>query len=492
MSRAELEERASEIENSVASNDLNAATKRLMDFCVDFSQDKKDKRESINIRAEYTELREDSRTLGKTDLVNERFAKLRRDILDFIDQIKEEYEQVINPSRRDVSTEVEEVVETETSKATMLPSLHDSSESKDLSKILDNPEEKISSNPNTPMTDLQRAKQKFLDARKQHPPESVDISEDRDIVFAGIEITKSYKSRAVKFKLNPIDLTLKRGEITTIVGENGNGKTTLLRIIAGELKNSMGKLGYPGLTLDGRKDWYSIKQQIAYIPQQIEKWNGLLMDNLHFAASIHGITGDDNQDQVDFIISRLGLEQYRKATWDEISGGYRTRFELAKALVWTPKLIILDEPLANLDINTQILFLQDLRDLANSSANPLSVIVSSQHLYEVENIADNIIFLKGGSAVYNGSVADFGEDRKENSYEIASNLPKDELLDLLETFSYHRIDQEGKSFVIHTDRNIKAHDLLKIFINHNISLKYFRDISKSTRKLFEEKRFEDK
>ena len=175
------------------------------------------------------------------------------------------------------------------------------------------------------------------------------------------------------------------------------------------------------------------------------------------------------------------MEQYRKATWDEISGGYRTRFELAKALVWTPKLIILDEPLANLDINTQILFLQDLRDLANSSANPLSVIVSSQHLYEVEDIADNIIFLKGGNAIYNGSVADFGEDRKENSYKIASNLPKDKLLDLLETFSYHRIDHEGKSFVIHADRNIKAHDLLKIFINHNISLKYFRDISKSTR-----------
>ncbi|BAZ09786.1 ABC transporter ATP-binding protein [Calothrix sp. NIES-4071] len=169
-------------------------------------------------------------------------------------------------------------------------------------------------------------------------------------------------------------------------------------------------------------DFYSVKQNIVYIPQELQKWHGLLADNLYFAASICGIKGQDNLDEVDFVINRLGLEKYKKATWGEISGGFKMRFSLAKALICHPKLIILDEPLANLDISTQLLFLQDIRDLANSSANPISIIISSQHLYEVENIADNILFLKDGKAIYNGLVKNFGEDRNENSYEVACEL----------------------------------------------------------------------
>ena len=83
----------------------------------------------------------------------------------------------------------------------------------------------------------------------------------------------------------------------------------------------------------------------------------MLVDNLHFAAAIHGIRGKENEDEVDFIIWRLGLDKYRNATWNEISGGFKMRFSLGRALVYNPRLLILDEPLANLDVNTQLLFL---------------------------------------------------------------------------------------------------------------------------------------
>ena len=271
----------------------------------------------------------------------------------------------------------------------------------------------------------------------------------------------------------------------SLVGKSGSGKTTLLRILAGELASSSGELRYPYLTLNGKTDWYSIKQQIAYIPQALPAWNGLLLDNLHFTASIHEITAQHNIDAVDGIISLLRLDEYRKATWDEISGGYKTRFALAKAMVWKPKLVILDEPLGNLDINAQGIFLRDLRNLTSSSIYPLSIIVISQHLYELESIADNIVFLKDGEAIYSDSVKKFDESRDENSYEIACDLPKQELINLLKKINCNRVEEAGVNLIVHTSREVTTTQFLNVFVEHDIYLKYFRDISQSTRKLFE-------
>ena len=167
------------------------------------------------------------------------------------------------------------------------------------------------------------------------------------------------------------------------------------------------------------------------------------------------------------------------------SSGYETRFALAKALICKSKLVILDEPLGNLDINTQGVFLRDLRNLTNSSANPMSILVSSQHLYQLESIADNIIFLKDGQAIYSGSVTEFDESRDENSYEIACDLSKEELVNLLQSIDYKRIEEVGINFIVDIPREVTTNQLLNIFAEHNISLKYFRDISQSTRKLFE-------
>ncbi|MDZ7956856.1 MAG: ABC transporter ATP-binding protein [Aulosira sp. DedQUE10] len=460
MNNADPQARAVEIENLVASNDLNQATKRLMDLVTDFSNSKERRREVINIRGSYTDLNDEQRRFGKTDVIKIDIRKLREEILKFADLILQDYQ----PTKEEITS----------------PKDTNYSQSEPLKVPIDvyvTPQkvEKI----DEIKTKYEVDRDRFINKRK------LINNYTSSSVFECHGIFKSYKSRAVKFHLSNIDINLKLGEITAVVGENGNGKTTLLKIIAGELATNTGKIIYPCLHLNSKPDLYYIKQQIAYIPQELPKWSGLLADNLHFAASVHGITGEDNQDIVDFTISRLGLEKYKKASWNEISGGFKMRFVLAKAIICNPKLIILDEPLANLDINTQVLFLQDLRDFSRSKKNPVSIIISSQHLYEVENIADNILFLKDGEAKYNDSVKDLGKDRGNNSYEINCNLSKEELTDLLEKVDYKTVAQAGNSFIIHTSKDVTNNDLLRIFIEHNISLKYFRDISKSTRKLFE-------
>lgn len=305
----------------------------------------------------------------------------------------------------------------------------------------------------------------------------------KSLVFEGKDISKVFRMPNFTFSLPKVDLHLHLGEITGIVGENGNGKTTLLRIVAGDLQASGGKIRYPIFHVaDG--DWYHIKQQIAFIPQHLPAWNGFLKENLHFTASIHGIKGRQNEERVDFVIHRLGLTKYADALWSEISSGYKLRFELARALVWNPRLLIIDEPLANLDINTQQVFLQDLRYLAKSVQNPISILISSQHLHELESIADNMLFIRNGEALYNGKMKDFGKDRLRNSFELGTSASKAELLQALAGVEGVEIDDHGQTKTIHTPVRVTANELLTTLVSSHIPVTYYRDISTSTLKLF--------
>ena len=82
-------------------------------------------------------------------------------------------------------------------------------------------------------------------------------------------------------------------------------------------------------------------------------------ESLHLSAALHGVPAAENEDQVDYVLERLGLARYRDARWDQLSGGFQMRFELARCLVWSPRLLIMDEPLAPSTSSPSSEFLQD-------------------------------------------------------------------------------------------------------------------------------------
>jgi ABC-2 type transport system ATP-binding protein len=304
-----------------------------------------------------------------------------------------------------------------------------------------------------------------------------------NIVFKATDITKQFHSGRTPFKLHPISFELKLSEITGVVGENGNGKTTLLRMISGQLSADTGNIEFPALG-EFSNNWYEAKNKFAFIPQRIPKWHGTLLENLLFFATIHDIKGEQNLKQIDYILFRLGLDKFRDLTWDQISSGYRMRFELAKMLLWRPHLLILDEPLANLDINAQQLFLQDLRFFAQSQSNPIAIILSSQQLHEIERIADNIIFIRQGKTIYNGKQVEFGVNRAVNSFEVAGNFTLQQLQNCLTEPLGYKIEDAGTAFIIACRVEVKWFEVLSILQKNGLELNYYRDISQSTRQLF--------
>jgi ABC-2 type transport system ATP-binding protein len=217
----------------------------------------------------------------------------------------------------------------------------------------------------------------------------------------------------------------------------------------------------------------------------MKRWHGTLIDNLRFHATIHSIKDLDNNKQVEYILNRLGLSRFRDLKWSEISSGYRLRFELAKMLMWRPKLLVLDEPLANLDINAQQLFLQDLRYILRSWKHPIAVILSSQALHEIESVADNIVFIKQGKTLYNGSQKDFGTERKFNDYELSGDFTREQLLSLLSVIPGAKLEDSGTVYLISIPVEMNTEEFLQTLLLNKLPISYFRDISTSTRKLFQ-------
>lgn len=289
------------------------------------------------------------------------------------------------------------------------------------------------------------------------------------------KISKQYKKG--NFSLKPIDVTLHTGEVLGVVGENGNGKTTLLRSLAGQLAIDEGTIDYKQLQ---QPDYYAIKNHIAFIPQRIPKWYGKLQDNLHFSAALNGVTGQKNNLMVRFMLERLGLTNFAHLNWNQISSGYRTRFELARILLQKPRLLILDEPLANLDINAQQTILTDLIFMAKGFHNPMGIILSSQQLHEVEKVADTVLFIKQGQCIYSSN--DKATQITSAAIEFETVASRENIMDIF-TANEIELQYNGGFYTIistiHTSQTI-----INKMIIAGVPITYFRDITYSTKRFF--------
>lgn len=302
---------------------------------------------------------------------------------------------------------------------------------------------------------------------------SKDFNEHQTIISVK-NMSKSYSS----FTLGLINLEIKTGEIIGLVGENGNGKTTLLRTLCGELYPTTGSVDYHF----NFKDQFDLRTKLVYIPQRTETWRGAMYENLEFTASCYGFLPEENNLVVDLIITRLGLRKYRNHSWNNLSSGYKMRFELARMLLRKPKILLIDEPLANLDILAQQTILDDFRNIANSPFRPIAIVLSSQQLYEVEKTSNQVVFLKRG--MQKNLNTDSENEEKHLVIEFESTQSLSELKSAFETINIINLEQNGGTLIGSFPSKITVADFMKTVINQNITISYMRNISNSTRRFF--------
>jgi len=227
------------------------------------------------------------------------------------------------------------------------------------------------------------------------------------------------------------------------------------------------------------EDFYDVRHHVAFIPQRIPRWYGRLKDNLHFSAAIYGIQGEQNELMVDFMLERFNLSSYQDHNWNQISSGYRTRFEIARILLQRPRILILDEPLANLDINAQQTILTDFRYMAKSVAHPMGVLLSSQQLHEVEKIADSVLLIKNGHCIY--QVKKGTSEKQSFALEIETTSSRESLQQILG--NHVNIQFNGGFYTITSDTQA-VQEIIGLLVNRQIPITYFRDITYSTKRYF--------
>ncbi|MDH4472642.1 MAG: ABC transporter ATP-binding protein [Fluviicola sp.] len=316
----------------------------------------------------------------------------------------------------------------------------------------------------------------FIEKLKQVNVQSSDRSK---ALLTAKNLTKTYSGR--RFKIENISLEIHPGDVWGLVGENGNGKTTLLRILAQDLSYDTGELTYQ---LQGTElEKYDLRTKLTYIPQRTSAWYGSLKSNLKFTATHYGVKPDENELLVLMMIIRFGLWKYRNHQWSQLSSGFKMRFELARTFLRSPKILLLDEPLANLDVLAQQLILEDLKSISQSISNPVGIVLSSQQLFEVEKISDKVLFLKNGVPTHL-SEANRLKAQSTSVIEFDVEASREELTKALETFINIELSYNGGLYVATIGLPDAMNLLLAAFVRYNIKVKYIRDISHSTRRLF--------
>jgi ABC-2 type transport system ATP-binding protein len=186
-------------------------------------------------------------------------------------------------------------------------------------------------------------------------------------------ITKKYKDKAV---LDNIDLSINKQEIIGITGPSGSGKSVLIKIIIGYLKQDKGTV--------------SIKSRLGFSTQENSFYDNLtLRQNLNYFSKIYDVK--ERKDKIKEILRTLSLEEYEKYLVKNLSGGTKKRVDIACALLNEPEILILDEPFVGLD---QLLIKQLSDFLTELNKNGMTIIMSSHVLAPIEALCNKIIFIK--------------------------------------------------------------------------------------------------
>ncbi|MCR6721365.1 MAG: ABC transporter ATP-binding protein [Chitinophagaceae bacterium] len=298
------------------------------------------------------------------------------------------------------------------------------------------------------------------------------------------QISKKYASG--NFGLSGVTLNVKPGEIIGLVGENGNGKTTLLRLLYGDLLPDTGKLTYHFEGKPAKSDAYSLRSRLAFVPQRHSVWYGGLMENLQFTAAHYGMKGNANRLWTEMIVARMGLRQFRSYSWNRISSGYKMRFELARTLLRRPEVMLLDEPLANLDVLAQQIILEDLLYLSESLSHPMAVVLSSQQLYEVEKVSEKVVFLKNGVPQIQSKKERDSTSKVETGLiiELESTATRNEITAAIQVLQPTQISYNGGVYLLYFS-SVSFGEVMQALAQSGLPIRYIRDISQSSRRFFD-------
>lgn len=216
---------------------------------------------------------------------------------------------------------------------------------------------------------------------------------------------------SVQWAVRDISFEIPNRGIYGLLGSNGAGKSTVMNIICGVIKQTKGEVFISGINTN--EDPIAAKRHIGFLPQKPPLYGELTVEEyLTHTAELRRIPDECVKKAVDEVLEVCGIAHFRGRLLKNLSGGYQQRVGIAQAIVHKPDLVVFDEPTNGLDPNQII----EIRHLINSIAKERTVILSTHILSEVQATCDHILMIEQGKFVFGGTVEEF------NNYIVPNTL----------------------------------------------------------------------
>lgn len=224
-------------------------------------------------------------------------------------------------------------------------------------------------------------------------------------------LTKRFKDVVA---VNELSLTVKEGELFALLGENGAGKSTTVRILCGLSKADSGEAKICGY--DVCRQETEVKNIVALSPQETAVASNLTVkENLRLVCDIYGFDKDTAEKRIADVCERLRLHDVLEKKAKKLSGGMQRRLSIAMAVACNPKVLFLDEPTLGLDVRAR----RDLWALIRSLKGKITVVLTTHYMEEAESLSDTIGIMKEGKEIFIGSLAQIKEKYGADSLEDA-------------------------------------------------------------------------
>lgn len=243
--------------------------------------------------------------------------------------------------------------------------------------------------------------------------------------------------------VDTVSFTIGKGEIVGLLGHNGAGKTTIMKMLSGYLEPNQGEINIDGVSL--ADDAKSVQRALGYLPESLPVYPEMgVADYLDYAADMKGLAGGRKYQEIKRAVKATAIEDRLLSPIATLSRGYKQRVGVAQAILGQPKLLILDEPTNGLD-PTQT---EQMRQLIRELAATATVILSTHIMQEVDALCDRVLILRAGQLVVDAKLADL---RHSNHLLLATSLPPDAAeqqlrpmqgIEHLETLS-HGVEAQG-------------------------------------------------
>lgn len=225
-------------------------------------------------------------------------------------------------------------------------------------------------------------------------------------------LTKDYKDIVA---VKELDLSVHKGELFSLLGVNGAGKTTAIKMLCGLTRPTGGDAFLDGKSI--LQETAEVKKIIAISPQETAVAPGLTVwENLMLMAGVSGFSREAQQEKTEKMVAQFGFESVVSKKAGKLSGGWQRRLSIAMALICEPEILFLDEPTLGLDVIAR----SELWDLIRSLKGKMTIVLTTHYMEEAEALSDRIGIMKSGKLLIcdtlDGIKAAAGADDLESAF----------------------------------------------------------------------------